>query len=115
MVKMDALRNLFYCKILWTPYIDPKHISLAKFGPVAYLGGLLRFLEIFRGSKSNVTGKLSMVPGPQIPGPVFIVSRVNSPNALWNTDFCKPQMMWFDQTSLNINQFETSLSVNGGM
>ena len=81
---------------------------------MAYLGGLLRFLELFRGSKSNVRGKLSMVPGSRIPGPVFIVSHVNSPNVLWNTDFCINHiMMWFDQTSLNINQFETSLSVMG--
>ena len=28
--------------------VDPEHISLAKFGPVAYLGGLLRFLELLR-------------------------------------------------------------------
>ena len=35
--------------------IDPEHISLAKFGPVAYLGGLLRFLETTQAHKFSST------------------------------------------------------------
>ena len=48
--KIGTPQNLFYCKI-WTPSeknIDPQHISLAKFGPLAYLRGFQCFWKLLR-------------------------------------------------------------------
>ena len=42
--------------------VDPEHISLTKFGPVAYLGGLLRFLEPNQASKFSNTCTVASFP-----------------------------------------------------
>ena len=46
--ELILLRNIYLKNLDHFPQmknVDPEHISLTKFGPVAYPGGLLRFLE----------------------------------------------------------------------
>ena len=55
-----ALKNLDH--LTQMKNVDPEPISLTKFGPVAYLGTLLRFLETIQARKFSSTQCTSFVP-----------------------------------------------------
>ena len=55
-----ALKNLDH--LTQMKNVNPEPISLTKFGPVAYLGTLLRFLETIQARKFSSTQCTSFVP-----------------------------------------------------